>query len=374
MSEAKHPIDGSMNEFLSKRSCLVTGGAGFLGSHLCQRLVRAGASIVVFDIVSRSERSLLAFWGLTRQVEYLQGDIRSTDDLKKLAGRPFEFVFHLAAQPISGLSNLEPQTTIDVNAGGTKTLCDMLSKSCNAAVVLASSACAYGIPTAGTSPLTEIVPLRTGFYAYTESKQKAELELRNAKGIRGVIGRFVNVYGPGDRHFSRIVPRTIRQLFGNLPLSLSRGDGSTVLDFLYVDEAVDAFLRLAKYTSTQKDSTPQVFNFGIGSRNATSIRDLVLKISDTYDGKSRDIVPKAPTMEPPTVKFLDSTKAHAVLNWTPEVFLDAGLRKTIDWYRNHIDDLTHLEDAHYPPLTHRQLLTEITLSSPAANLDGGRLA
>jgi nucleoside-diphosphate-sugar epimerase len=288
--------------------------------------------------------------------------------LKKLGGCSFDFVFHLAAQPISGLSNLEPQTTIEVNAGGTKALCTMLSDRCDdATVVLASSACAYGLPTVGASPLTETAPLRPGFYAYTESKQKAEQELRNAQGIRGAIGRFVNVYGPGDRHFSRIVPRTIRQLLGSRGLSLSRGDGSTVLDFLYVDEAVDAFLRLAKYASTQQDSTPQVFNFGIGSDNAMSIRDLVLKISDIYDGNVRDIVPKTPTMEPPTVKFLDSTKARTVLNWKPETFLNAGLRKTIDWYQNHIDDLTHLEDVEYPPATHGELLTEMTWSSPRSD-------
>lgn len=348
MSQTTHD---STSEFLTNRSCLVTGGAGFLGSHLCRRLIRAGAHPIVFDIVPKYERSLLAAMDLAEQMEYVQGDVRSKEDLKALAGRPFDFVFHLAAQPISGLSNLQPETTIEVNAGGTKELCAMLSDSGWPTVVLASSACAYGIPAPGASPLKETDLLRKGFYTYTESKQKAEREFCAAKGIRGVIGRFVNVYGPGDRHFSRIIPKTIRLLLRDRPLALSRGDGSTVLDFLYVDEAVNGLMQLASYTSKQHESVPQIFNFGIGSRNAVSMRDLVSRISVIYDNQTRAVEAKTPTIEPPTVKFLDSAKAQELLKWRPEVFLESGLRRTIDWYRNHIDDLAHLEDTHYPSLT-----------------------
>ncbi len=353
-----HAANDSMSDFLAGRTCLVTGGAGFIGSHLCRRLVGAGARPIVFDVVPKSERSLFAAFDLAQHVEYVQGDVRSKEDLKALAGRPFDFVFHLAAQPISGLSNLQPHETIRVNAGGTRELCAMLSDSGSPTVVLASSACAYGIPAMGASPLKETDLLRKGFYAYTESKQKAEQELFAAKGIRGVIGRFVNVYGPGDRHFSRIIPKTIRLLLRDLPLALSRGDGSTVLDFLYVDEAIDGFLRLANYTAKEKESVPQIFNFGIGSGNAVSMGDLVSRISVVYDGRSRVLETKTPTTEPPTEKFLDSTKAQTLLNWRPKVLLESGLRKTIDWYRNHLDDLAHLEDTYYPSLTSTPKLVE----------------
>lgn len=343
--------DSAVGPF-SGRRVLVTGGAGFLGSHLCQRLLQAGSSVVVFDVAAKTDRTLLSAFGLMAQVEYVEGDIRSLNDVKKLTRWPFDFAFHLAAQPISGLSNLEPQATIAVNGGGTKNLCAVLSKSCDATVVLASSACAYGIPPADASPLAETAPLRAGFYEYTASKQQAEQELRNAEGLRRIIGRFVNVYGPGDRHFSRIVPKTIRQLLQGEPLALTRGDGSTVLDFLYVDEAVDAFLLLAEHAAIHDYRTPEVFNFGIGSTNATSIRKLVHKISDVYDGNPRDIIVNDATLEPPTVKFLDATKARTALKWTPQVFLNAGLKKTIDWYRLHLNDLTHLEDLDYPVLTY----------------------
>jgi nucleoside-diphosphate-sugar epimerase len=341
----------TVDKHFSGRTCLITGGAGFLGSHLCQRLLHVGAEVVVFDAVEKTERTLLSAFGLTNEVEYVQGDIRVSDDMKKLLRRPFDFVFHLAAQPISGLSNLEPQTTIDVNAGGTKTLCSVLAENADV-MVLASSACSYGIPAQGASPLRESEPLRAGFYSYTESKQRAEQELRSAAGLRRIIGRFVNVYGPGDRHFSRIIPRTIRQLLTGEPLTLSRGDGSTVLDFLYVDEAIDAFLHLAHHAANSEDAAPEVFNFGIGSANATSMRELVRKISETYDGKSRNLIVNEMTMEPPMVKFLDSTKAQTELKWTPHVFLDEGLRKTLDWYHLHIDELAHLEDQEYPVLTY----------------------
>ena len=341
----------TVDKHFSGRTCLITGGAGFLGSHLCLRLLQAGSGIVVFDAAEKTDRTLLSAFGLTHEVEYVQGDIRIADDVRKLLRRPFDFVFHLAAQPVSGLSNLEPQTTIDVNAGGTKNLCSVLATNINV-LVLASSACSYGIPVQGASPLRESEPLRAGFYSYTESKQRAEQELRNAAGLRRIIGRFVNVYGPGDRHFSRIIPRTIRQLLTGEPLMLSRGDGSTVLDFLYVDEAIDAFLHLAHHAATSDDAAPEVFNFGIGSANAISIRELVQKISETYDGKRRNLIVNEMTMEPPMVKFLDSTKAQTELKWTPQIFLDEGLRKTLDWYHLHIDELAHLEDQEYPVLTY----------------------
>src|ERR1700752_519495 len=226
MKQSQSSENDSTFGLFSDRCILVTGGAGFLGSHLCQRLLQTGARVVVFDVAAKTDRTLLSAFGLTDQVEYVEGDIRSLDDVKKLTRWSFDFAFHLAAQPISGLSNLEPQTTIEVNAGGTKNLCSVLSKSCDATVVLASSACAYGIPLANASPLPETAPLRAGFYEYTASKQQAEQELRNAVGLRRIIGRFVNVYGPGDRHFSRIVPKTIRQLLQGEPLALSRGNGS----------------------------------------------------------------------------------------------------------------------------------------------------
>lgn len=343
----------TVDKHFSGRTCLITGGAGFLGSHLSWRLLQAGARVVVFDAVERTERTLLRTFRLTKEVEYIEGDIRVVEDVRQLSRQPFDFVFHLAAQPISGLSNLERQATIDVNAGGTKTLCSVLASTANVTtMVLASSACSYGIPAHGASPLRETEPLRAGFYSYTESKQKAEQELRNATSLRRIIGRFVNVYGPGDRHFSRIIPRTMRQLLRGEPLTLSRGDGSTVLDFLYVDEAIDALLRLAHHASNCDDAAPEVFNFGIGSANATSIRELVHKISELYDSKSRNLIVNEATLEPPMVKFLDSTKAQRELKWTPQIFLDEGLRKTLDWYQLHIDELAHLEDQEYPILTY----------------------
>ena len=351
MSQEERTFNSAVDSHFSRRTCLITGGAGFLGSHLCLRLLQAGTRIVVFDAAEKTDRTLLSAFGLTNEVEYVEGDIRVHDDVRKLSRWPFDFVFHLAAQPISGLSNVERQATIDVNAGGTRNLCSVLAGNANV-MVLASSACSYGIPAQGASPLRESEPLRAGFYSYTESKQKAEQELRNAVGLRRIIGRFVNIYGPGDRHFSRIIPRTIQQLLEGEPLALTRGDGSTVLDFLYVDEAIDGFLRLAHHAANSDDDAPEVFNFGIGSANATSIRELVHKISEIYDDTQRNLIVNEATLEPPMVKFLDATKAQTELKWTPHVLLDEGLRKTLDWYRLHIDELAHLEDQEYPLLAY----------------------
>jgi nucleoside-diphosphate-sugar epimerase len=184
---------------------------------------------------------------------------------------------------------------------------------------------------------------RPGHYVYTESKQKAERAVINS-GVRSGIARFVNVYGPGDRHFSRIVPGTIRRLLRRQPIRLTRGDGTTVLDYLFVQDAVEALVSLAGFVQHGVSTSPAVFNFGVGAEHALDVVHLIGKVSHAFDGCERAIEFPQTTSEPRMVKFLDSTKATSVLGWRAKTLLDDGLSPTVDWYRRHISTVRHFED------------------------------
>jgi CDP-glucose 4,6-dehydratase len=334
-----------MNKKIIKH-CLVTGGAGFLGTHLIQRLLNIGYDVSVFDIVSPIKTSLLNALKLTQRVKYIQGDIRNQRDLLFITNSHFDIVFHLAAQPISGLSNIDPDQTIAINAQGTRNICEAINNTGGSCLVLSSSACAYGLPLLGTAPLREDAPLQPGFYAYSKSKQEAERAIFEFKKLKCAIGRFINIYGPGDRHFSRITPRIIRDLIsGCTELRLTR-NAQTIMDFLYVDDAVDGLLALANYL--EKCHNPNleapIFNFGVGTDNALQIKSLVNKISIAFDGHERPVLEPNQPSEPTVTKYLDPGKAINQLGWKAKIQLDEGLKKTIAWYTKHINLIEHLED------------------------------
>lgn len=333
-----------MRTMNSSSRCLITGGAGFIGSHLAEHLLERSACVTVLDS-SRGPGTLLFAKNLQRHLEYRVGDVRRPRDLDFIGRGRFDVVFHLAAQPISTLSNSDAETTFATNVDGTRNVCAALKEAGGGCLVLSSSACVYGRPDIGASPLREEDSLNSGFYLYSESKQAAEIIVRQATGVRGIIGRFVNVYGPGDRHFSRIVPRTVRQLLRRESLRLSRGNGATVLDFLYIDDAVAALEALAGYVNAPSGQpAADVFNFGIGVDHALSITELVSKICLSFDGAPRSLdAPECPT-EPAMVKFLDSSKARRTLGWIPGTRLEQGLPPTIAWYRESLTAVEPLED------------------------------
>lgn len=333
---------------LRGKKCLVTGGAGFLGTHLVERLLSLSADVAVFDIILKSAGSFLKLKALIDEVSYISGDVRIPKHLSFLVRQKFDYIFHLAAQPISELSNRETDLTMAINAGGTVNLCEAISSSKNNNLILASSACFYGAPPEGASPLKEEDASNPGLYKYSESKQGAERAVNQAQSLNSAIGRFVNVYGPGDRHFSRIIPRTIRQLIKKQAPALSRGKGETILDYLFVDDAVDGLIALAEYLEADKKNQEQtVFNFGIGTGHALSVNELVMKLSMCFDGKPREPVTPAHPFERAIVKYLDSSKAQELLSWQPKLRLNDGLPLTISWYQENIDKIQQLEDRQF---------------------------
>jgi nucleoside-diphosphate-sugar epimerase len=326
----------------SGQNCLVTGALGFVGSHLCQKLISLGARVFALDVLPSPAGTNFGLLGLMKDATVIRADVTKKSDLAQLAPFQFDVVFHLAAQPISPLSNLAPTETMVTNVEGTKNLGEVLAhQELRPVFVFASSACWYGATT--SSPLSERDSYSPGEFKYSESKVEAEKEVVKMDldlDLPTIRCRFVNLYGPGDRHFSRVIPKTIRHLINNEPPTFIRNDGTTVLDFMYVGDAISAFLIAAE---NARPFRGEVFNFGVGDDNPRPVIEVAKLLSRTLDGAERTPILLNPHEPKTKKKFLDNSKAVQQLGWKPTVKLDQGLLTTLRWYQDNLNELEPLE-------------------------------
>lgn len=331
-----------LNFCWANKACLVTGAFGFVGTHLCQDLLSKGANVTALDYLPTHQGTYFGLLGLHKHSTILNIDVRNINDLQILQDFKFDVVFHLAAQPISPLSNINPDDTMETNVTGTTNVGRVLSmQKIPPIFAFASSACWYGATT--TSPLKETDFYVEGEFKYSESKVLAEeevLKIESHYNIPTVRCRFVNLYGPGDRHFSRIVPKTLRHLIQGERPCLIRNNGSTVLDFMHVEDAVSALIISVEYGSLYRGD---VFNFGIAGDNPRCAIEIVKLISRLFDGEERTPLLLNPIKPQTKKKFLDNTKATENLGWRPLKDLEEGLYETINWYRENVTRIKQLE-------------------------------
>jgi len=316
---------------------LITGATGFLGSWLTRDLLGRGARVVclVRDAAPHS-----ALWQpeLAGRVEQVRGDVCDQALLERAIGEyEVETVFHLAAQAIVGVANRNPVSTFETNIQGTWALLEACRRSPKVArVVVASSDKAYGAHE--VLPYTEAAPLQ-GRHPYDVSKSCADLLAQSyavTYGLPVAVTRCGNLYGGGDLHWNRIVPGTSRSaLRGERPVV--RSDGSFVRDYLYVEDAAAANVRLAEALAEQPDLAGEAFNFS--SEVQVSVLDLVgriLRLAGREDLEP-DVRGEA-THEIPH-QYLDAGKARRVLGWSPAHTLDEGLTRALAWYQTYLAEL-----------------------------------
>lgn len=246
--------------------------------------------------------------------------------------------FHLAAQAIVGVANRSPLSTFESNIKGTWNLLEAARQSpLLKRLVVASSDKAYGgherLPYSEEDPLTPTHP-------YDTSKACADMLARayyHTYQMPVVVTRCANIYGGGDLNFSRIVPDTARSVLqGTNPVI--RSDGTPVRDFLYVKDAVDAYLTVAEQIDNGQVKG-EAFNFGTAS--PISVLDLVnsiIEISGKTDLRPI-IVGEGKTKGEIDRQYLSSEKARGILGWKPEYSLEAGLRETMKWYERFLPQL-----------------------------------
>ena len=311
----------------------VTGADGFIGSHLAKTLIEMGAEVVtiVRDIKKKSNIDVL---GLNGKINVIHGDLVDFKDCERTINEyDVDFCFHIAAQAIVGPANRSPLSTFESNIKGTWNILEACRTSKTIkGVVFASSDKAYGQQE--KLPYTEKSPLE-GYYPYDASKACGELLARSyfmTYNLPIAITRNANTYGPADMNMSRIIPDVICKILkGEEPII--RSDGSPERDYMYIQDAVDAYILLAENLN-RKDVVGQAFNFGTGT--PISVLDLYNKIINLM---GKDIKPKILGEAKNEIdrQYLDSTKAKKILGWETKYDPDSGLKKTINWYQKNLE-------------------------------------
>lgn len=309
---------------------LVTGADGFIGSHVAKELVNKGAEVttIIRDIKKRSNVDIL---GLKSKINIIHGDIIDFECCERTINEyGIEFCFHIAAQTIVGIANKSPLSTFESNIKGTWSLLEAcrLSKSIKGMIV-ASSDKAYGQQE--KLPYKEGFPLN-GYFPYDASKVCTEVLARcyfMSYNLPLAITRNANTYGPADMNFSRIIPDVIIRLIKN-EQPVIRSDGTPVRDYMYVKDAVSAYMILAENLH-RKEVTGNAFNFG--TNKPISVLELYNKIIKLM---GKNVKPKilGTAKNEIDMQYLDSANARKVLKWEPKYDLDSGLKETIEWYKN----------------------------------------
>jgi CDP-glucose 4,6-dehydratase len=322
-----------MVNFWQDKRVLVTGATGLVGSWLVKGLLESGAQVValVRDADFQSEFYRSGDYLLTSIVN---GQLEDYESLERAINEhQVDTVFHLAAQAIVGVAHRSPLHTFESNIRGTYNLlesCRQLSGLVKR-VVIASSDKAYG--NQPNLPYTEDMPLQ-GEQPYEVSKSCADLiaqSYAHTYNLPVTIARCGNIYGGGDLNWSRIVPDAIRSCLRNVPLVI-RSDGQFVRDYIYVKDVCRAYMRLAERTDDSK--VQGAFNFSPGK--AVTVLELVETIQQLMD--CQDIAPIIQNSAQGEIysQYLDSSRAHSLLDWHPNFTLEQGLAETIQWYRTYL--------------------------------------
>jgi CDP-glucose 4,6-dehydratase len=304
---------------VSTRSTLVTGASGLLGRWLVGALVERGERVVALQRTAPEPGGPAADWRV------VAGDVTDAALMARIVVQErVETVFHLAAQTIVATAAASPAATFATNVQGTCAVLEAARRGGAARVVVASSIGAYGEPAA--LPLTEELALRPR-HAYEASKAAADLIARSywpSFGLPVATARLANVYGGGDRNPSRLIPELVAAALDGRAPHL-RSDGTPQHAFLYVEDAVAAYLAIADALGSTPAARGEAFNAAGG--RPISVREVVETLGRVAGAPLRATYEPARTAAPP--QAVDLTKIHRVCGWAPTVDLEEGLRRTL---------------------------------------------
>lgn len=308
LSEQKIPFS-----FKQKR-ILITGITGFVGSHLAQKLIGKGAHV----------------FGISKNVNsknILKANITNYSALDTfIKDAKIEICFHLASASLVEEGQLHPRQTFKVNTEGTLNILESARNNKLEKVIIASTSHVYGDNKLPYLEKYSSKPSRP----YETSKACADLIAQSyaeSFNLPVLIPRFVNIYGPGDLNFQRLIPKTIKSVLEGF--SPQMWGGKAIRDYLFIDDAIEAYLLLVK-VNINKVGTNRIFNFGSG--NMISVEELIKKIIQ-ISGKSSKIK-KIGDERIGEIKsqYVSWEKASSLLGWKPKISLEDGLRKALVWY------------------------------------------
>jgi len=301
-------------------TCLVTGGAGFLGSHLCDQLLARGHRVLCIDNLDT---------GSLQNIEHIRNDdfVFLQHDLTEplFVDEPIDFVYHLAS-PASPIDYARlPLHTLKVGSYGTHHMLG-LAKAKRARFVLASTSEVYGDPQVHPQPETywgHVNPIGPRG-VYDEAKRYAEamtMAYHRQQGVDTGIVRTFNSYGSRMRpHDGRAIPTFLRQALQDKPLTVF-GDGSQTRSFCYVDDQIRGYIAMGESNAHEP--------INIGNPDEYTLLELAEAVIDVTESRS-EVVYEALPIDDPQVRQPDITRAKELLGWEPQVELRDGLRMTIE--------------------------------------------
>lgn len=310
---------------------LVTGGAGFIGSHIVLRLLRAGHVPAVLDDFNdfyNPEIKRANVKAFENQAEVIEGDIRDAERMKAvvLQGR-YDAIIHIAARAGVRPSVENPLAYIETNINGTYNMLEAARAGGVGQFVFASSSSVYGL--ARKVPFSEDLALPQTLSPYAATKLAGEHLCGNYShlyGLRVVCLRFFTVYGPAQRP-DLAIHKFTDFIYKGKPIQ-QYGDGTTRRDYTYVDDIVQGVMGALNYRRTPFE----IFN--LGENQTTTLSDLIEAIETALDKKA--VIERLPEQQgdmPLTCADID--KARALLGYNPRIKISEGIPKFVDWYLNH---------------------------------------
>lgn len=302
---------------------LVAGGAGFLGSRICEQLVAQGHDVICVDNFFTSQKSNIVHLLSEPNFEVIRHDIIHPLWLE------VDEIYNMACPAAPGHYQFNPIKTMKTSVMGSINLLGM-AKRCRARYLFASTSEIYGDPEVHPQPETYRGSVNTlGIRAcYDEGKRAAEtlcMDYHRMNGVQVRIVRIFNTYGPRMHPYDgRVISNFIRQAFTGEPITIY-GDGSQTRSFCYRDDLVDGILKLM--------ASDQVGPINIGNPKEFSIRQLAELVVKLTGSKSEIIYTELPA-DDPKQRQPDITLAKKHLGWEPDTELEGGLKKTIDWFKS----------------------------------------
>jgi len=307
---------------LTSKTILVTGGAGFIGSHLVDALIEQNCKVIIVDNLSSGRKE-----NINPKAKFYKADVRNKEIYEIFKKENPKIVFHLAAQPLVDEAYKNPFSAIETNVMGTVNVLEACRKKGDLdSIVIVSSDKAYG--KTKELPYKETAPLK-GDHPYDVSKSAADLIAQSyfsTYGLPVVITRFSNVFGPRDLNLSRIIPGALEAVTKNKEF-LIRSDGKMIREYTYVKDIAQGCIKLAQKTDEVKG---EAFNFG--STNIFSVVNVVKNIEEILGKKINYKILNIAKNEIPE-QYLDWTKAKEKLGWEPKTSFKDGAKETFDWFK-----------------------------------------
>ncbi len=306
---------------------LITGGAGFIGSHLCEKYTSQGHKVLCLDNFMNGNLINIRHLLINSNFKLINGDIRDFDLLEKIMPG-VDTIFHLAAQIHVDRSIVEPKLTYEINVLGTQNVLEVSRMHDVSKVIHASTSEVYG--SAEYSPMDESHPL-SATHPYGASKIAADrlcYAYIQTYGMNIHIVRSFNLFGPRqkDSGYGGVISLFLKRALNGLP-PVIYGDGLQTRDYTYVDDIIRAYDLILHYDKPMVEAV----NFGSGGEiRIIDLANVIIKLC----GRSGKLKPVHVEPRPGEVKRLiaDTTKARNLFGWEPGFTFEEGLKKYVDWY------------------------------------------